>query len=269
MKATRRPSERIALLLVIFFIAMTGYAQTKKPSQDTLIPDPEYYLELRGRVYESHGQVKETDKPTLDSAEVEVRTESGKLCIFGLTDSKGRLAFRLPLNAFCTVSFTKKGYVKKIIRIDSNVPFKDKKAYTFTFDIDIFERVDGLDVKVLDQPISQIHYRALTKSFDYDKEYTAKVNGDLMKMYREYYALKRNEDKKKKLGQPQEKTDSSQIINNSAPDSTQQKPISPKNQQARKSTSDSNSNKVQSADKRRVLSGLGSDKPKRQRLLEN
>ncbi len=73
------------------------------------------------------------------------------------------------------MSITKKGFVKKLIRVETYVPKEDIKTYTFTFNVDIFEKIEKLDVSVLERPISRIRFRPLNKTFDYDKEYTAKV----------------------------------------------------------------------------------------------
>jgi hypothetical protein len=199
MKAMRQLSKRFALLITLpFFTTALVYAQTANRTKDTLIIDSENYLELRGKVFESHCELKDAEKTALDSAQIEVHNKAGRICLQGLTDDKGRLAFRLPLNSVFTISVSKKGYVKKTIRIDTYVPPKFLKAYVYTFNVDIFEKIEGLNTKVLDQPISQVHFLVNIKQFDYDKVYTSKVNGDLQKMYREYYALKRAEEKEKK-----------------------------------------------------------------------
>lgn len=191
----RMSPRTIGLLIVSLFFLLPLTAQVKGNPEDTLISDADDYLELRGRILESRGEQKDELKQSLDSAEITVTNQGNQVCLFGFTDDKGRLAFRLPLQRSFTISVTKKGYVQKMIRVETFVPKEDRKVFTFTFNVDIFERIEKLDVSVLDRPISRVRYRPLTKTFDYDKEYTAKVNSDLQKMYREYYSLVRAQER--------------------------------------------------------------------------
>ncbi|CAN5737382.1 hypothetical protein BH11BAC7_BH11BAC7_09780 [soil metagenome] len=164
---------------------------------DTLVPIGQNYLEMRGRIIKSVGRQRDQSKIPLDSAVVSVVNEGGKTIWTGNTDAKGRLNIRLPLGSKFTISFSKKGFVKKIISIDTHVPVDQKKNFDFTYDIDIFEKVEGLDVKVLDSPVAKIDYKTYDKTFTYDAAYTNKVNAGLQKMYHEYYALKNKEEQLK------------------------------------------------------------------------
>lgn len=180
--------QRFIGLLIFILAGASLFAQ-----QDTLTGDEEYYLEMRGRVLESKGQQHDEDKKGLDSAEVTVLNERNVQVLFGLTDEKGRLAFRLPLGRKFTIRITKKGFVQKMISVDTYVPAENRKIFVFTFDIDIFEQVAGLDVSILKQPVARVAYKMIEKNFSYDSAYTNKVNAGLQKMYREYYELKRKE----------------------------------------------------------------------------
>jgi hypothetical protein len=42
------------------------------------------------------------------------------------------------------------------------------------------------------QPVAKIKFDKMAKDFNYDAAYTHKVNGELKKMYKEYYTLKKN-----------------------------------------------------------------------------
>ncbi|MCA6363892.1 MAG: carboxypeptidase regulatory-like domain-containing protein [Bacteroidetes bacterium] len=186
----------LPLLMLCALVSTTRLHAKANLLPDTLLGDAEYYLELRGKIMEWKGEQRDDEKQVLDSAVVQVINQQNKVCIEGFSDSKGRLAFKLPLGRSFTISISKPGYVKKLIRVETYVPAEDRKVFTFTFNIDIFEKIEKLDVSVLSKPISRIRYRPLSKDFDYDKEYTAKVNGDLQKMYNEYYALRRAEERR-------------------------------------------------------------------------
>ncbi len=160
---------------------------------DTLIQYGQNALTMHGRVYRSQGQQREGEKMPLDSAIVSVVNEGGKTIWYGFTDSKGRLNIKLPLGKKFTMSFSKKGFVKKFFNVDTHVNQDDKKDFDFTYDIDIFEAVNGLDVSVLNSPVAKVVYKSFDKTFTYDVAYTNKTNAGLQKMYREYYALKKKE----------------------------------------------------------------------------
>lgn len=181
---------KLFTLLMLAAMPVCGLAW----GNDSLVPVGQNYLEMRGRVLKSQGQQREEQKVALDSAVICVINEGGRTIWAGVTDEKGRLNIRLPLGKKFTMSYSKKGFVKKLISIDTHVSSDVKKNFDFTYDIDIFEKVEGLDVTVLDSPVAKISYKTLDKLFVYDATYTNKVNAGLQKMYREYYALKRKEE---------------------------------------------------------------------------
>ncbi|MGL5890191.1 MAG: hypothetical protein ACRC3B_09915 [Bacteroidia bacterium] len=226
-----RPKNQLPVFILTLFFLFINFnvnARSNTAVPDTLLGDSEYYLELRGKILEWKGEQRDEDKQSLDSAEINVINQAGIVCLTGLSDDKGRLVFRLPLNRSFTVSITKSGFVKKLIRVETYVPKEDVNVYTFTFNVDIFEKIEKLDVTVLDRPISRIRYRPLNKSFDYDKEYTAKVNGDLQKMYNEYYSLKRAEKRQKAAELEAARRDSIRNASKPAADTTVPKQTAPK-----------------------------------------
>lgn len=178
--------------LFIAFLMLSAF-RLSAAADDTLVGNSEVYIEMRGRVLESHGQ-NDDEKKGLDSAVYTVTNENGKIVISGAADSRGKLSFKLPLGRKFTMNFTKKGYVRKMIQVDTHVPADAHKAYTFVFDVDIFEIVKGLDVSVLNKPVARVAFKTIDKTFGYDAAYTNKVNAALQKMYRDYYNLRRKED---------------------------------------------------------------------------
>ncbi|MGL4598479.1 MAG: hypothetical protein ACRCYO_13260, partial [Bacteroidia bacterium] len=114
----------IFLCLFIAYCGLTAsrpISSTKQDyssAEDTLVTD-EYYLDMRGRVLEFKGQQKQEDKPGLADAKVWVMNETGVKVIDGICDSKGRLAFRLPLNRRFMMHISKDGYVEKMVIVDT------------------------------------------------------------------------------------------------------------------------------------------------------
>jgi hypothetical protein len=187
MTPVSNPFLRFIVLLVLASVPAWLFAA----GNDTLIPAGQNYLEMRGRVLRSVGE--QGGNMPLDSAVVQVLDEAGKPMWHGVTDTKGHLNLRLPLGKKFTMSFTKKGYVKKLISVDTHVTGDPKKNFEFAYDIDIFESVEGLDVTVLNSPVAKIVYRSYDKTFTYDAAYTNKINVALQKMYREYYTIGQRE----------------------------------------------------------------------------
>ncbi|MCX6312088.1 MAG: hypothetical protein NT084_10695 [Bacteroidetes bacterium] len=183
--------NKLFFLICFFILAILPSGKLLAWGNDSLVPAGENSLEMRGHILISQGQARENEKIPLDSAQVSVISEAGKLLWRGITDSKGRLNIKLPLGRKFTMSFTKMGYVKKLINIDTHVSNDNKKDFSFSYEIDIFESIVGLDVSVLNEPVARISFSEMAKDFNYDIVYTTKVNSGLQKMYREYYELKR------------------------------------------------------------------------------
>jgi hypothetical protein len=87
----------------------------------------------------------------------------------------------------------KKGYVQKIVEIDAFVPKELNLAFVFPAEVALFAEVPKLNTAVLEKPIAKVKFNPMQREFVYDIIYTNKVNADLKKMYKEYYAIKREE----------------------------------------------------------------------------
>lgn len=192
---------KIVLVFIIFITGVNSYAQKDSVTEkvrkvDSLMLDnPKYYLMLDGMIYQS--AVSENGKQKLlDSVVVRVLNETD-FTMDKRYSKKGRCAIKLPLGKKYTIEFSKRGYVSKIIEVNSKVPRYDTFVSVFPFDIDLFQEVAGLNVAVLNEPIAKITYNNFNKTFDYDFNYTAKINNNIKKLYAEYYRLRKLEKTKK------------------------------------------------------------------------
>ena len=187
-------------IILSFFLALPSFSQEnakgEKPKTDSLmLSNPKYYLLLDGMVYQSAVSEKGKQKP-LDSVQVRVLNETDFTMAIRFS-KKGRCAVKLPLGKKYTIEFSKNGFVSKVLEVNAKVPRYDTFVSVFPFDIDLFQEVEGLDVTVLNDPIAKITYNNFNKTFDYDYNYTAKINNNIKTLYSEYYRLNKQEKVKK------------------------------------------------------------------------
>ncbi len=194
-------SRKAILVIGLLLAVQSVYAQKdstakKVRKNDSLMLDnPRYYLLLDGMVYQS--AVSENGKQkSLDSVLIRVLNETDFSMDKRYT-KKGRCAVKLPLGKKYTIEFSKKGYVSKIIEVNAVVPRYDTFVSVFPFDIDLFQEINGLDVAVLNEPIAKITFNNFNKTFDYDYNYTAKINNNIKKLYAEFYRLQKLNKAKK------------------------------------------------------------------------
>ena len=191
------PIRICCLLFIVSILFLSREAQAQKDTTakkvretDSLMLDnPKYYLMLDGMVYQS--AVSENGKQkSLDSVISRVLNETD-FTMAQRYSKKGRCAVKLPLGKKYTIEFSKKGYVSKIIDVNAIVPRYDTFVSVFPFDIDLFREEEGLDVAVLNEPIAKITFNNFNKTFDYDYNYTVKINNNIKKLYSEYYRLQK------------------------------------------------------------------------------
>jgi hypothetical protein len=161
--------------------------ETKRIPKDSLIGLHPYWLEMRGVVRQTESEIKANLKgPLLDSAEIRVYTDSVKLVSVNYSSKHGECRFKLPLNRKLRIEIRKKGFVPKFIDINSTVPPDKKMAYIFPFDIDLFEEIPDLDVRILKKPIAKVKFDSDKANFEYDAIFTASVNMELKLLYQSY-----------------------------------------------------------------------------------
>ena len=187
------------LLTVLFFV--TSLSNAIAQQNDSLLLGVKNYVEMKGNI--KLLKDKDKEKGVLDSALVSILNEKKELVTTFYSNRKGKVDFKLPLQRKYSIEISKKGCVSKIIEINTKMPQNKVKNYEFSFDIGIFEEVKGLNVSVLKKPIAKINYNTFMSVFDYDYNYTGKINMEIEKMYRDYYDLQQSmseeEEYKKKV----------------------------------------------------------------------
>ncbi len=87
----------------------------------------------------------------------------------------GQFEIKMGLGNEYTITFTKEGFVKKKIRVNSTVPKGQKGEWKVEFPIGLFKEYPGLDVSALEEPVTKILYKRSAQGFGYAKRYTRKM----------------------------------------------------------------------------------------------
>ena len=172
-----------AFTCLIFFSAFS-YAEKTFSTGDTTVQ--KNFLDMKGQV--TYGKKK------LDKSFVKIYADTTSNIVQKMeSDIGGWVAFQLPIQKTYTIKISKAGHVTKIISVDATMPKLNEGDYYFEFSVDLFENIEGLDVSVLKNPVAKIFFNTFTKKFDYDYNYTAKINNDVKKLYHDYELLKKQE----------------------------------------------------------------------------
>jgi hypothetical protein len=190
----------ILILSVQISFSQSNSAPPKKANPNAKIApidttkEKEQYLELKGNIRHLKGDesAKLNDIKPLDSALITIY--NGEVPYSEIwTNKKGKCSFKLPLDKNFKIEISKTGFVTKSIAVNTKTPIDKKDAYTFNFDLELFEVIKGLDVSVLSNPIAKVTYHLNDENFAYDVAYTNRINTDLKKMYKNYYRLQKLE----------------------------------------------------------------------------
>jgi len=126
------------------------------------------------------GIVEDNYEP-LDNAKITVYQNSRKLK--NIESSKdGLFNFELDLNKKYSVEFSKVGYVSKKVEVNSSLPVGITGTWRIEFSISLFQMYPGLDVSILEDPITKIKYKKQTEDFGYEEDYTDMMMNKLEKL---------------------------------------------------------------------------------------
>lgn len=200
-------NKQAAVILFFLFLSMAELSRAQNPapprpakkSETTITASDsarakEYYLELRGYVRQLKGTENEKANEIRPLDSVLITIYNGDVPYSEIwTNKKGKCTFRLPLDKVFKIEIARDGFVSKHFIVSTKVPNDQKDIFNFSFDVDLFEIVKGLDVSVLNNPIAKVTYNLGTEGFAYDVTYTSKINMELKKMYKNYYHLQKIE----------------------------------------------------------------------------
>ena len=110
------------------------------------------------------------------------------------TPENGKFIFVLRPGVDYLIKVSKPGHVsKKLIFSTKNVPEEliAEGFPIFPVEISLFEEIQGLDVSILEYPVGRIAFSELDNDFQIDREYARNIHNELVVLYKEYKALRK------------------------------------------------------------------------------
>jgi len=158
--------------LLLSFIALTGTSQNAVPTATQTFP-----LHVEGYVTDLKGN-------GIPGTMVSVNA-GGKVINNITTDGTGKYSFDLPLNNDYMIIVAKPGLVTKKYSVSTRGVPDEKTTSKFSSveaSLTLFEKLDGVDYSLLNQPLNKYTYNPNKDNFEYDKNYLDQMLGGLQSL---------------------------------------------------------------------------------------
>ncbi len=169
-----RTITKSLLVVVLFMQIQFAYANVSIFSNKK---DSVVYLEIRGRAI-----IREKMKDDVYKVQL---MENNKVIDSVLESDNEMFSFGLQKNCFYSLKIYKKGYLSKLIVINTYIPESKylKDYFIFEFETELINIVEEekLDQDTKDFPIAIIQFDKLKQGFDYNQLYTYNIKKDLYK----------------------------------------------------------------------------------------
>jgi len=143
------------------------------------------------------GFVREDGGGDLEYARVLVE-ENGIRVVTAETNQKGKFKFDLSYEHLYTIRFEKKGYVAKIIEIDTREVPEDHKRWGHEFggwEVSLFRDIEQIDLSALDKPVARMFYEEDEGNFGWDYAYIRSVKPAVDALEKEVKKLRKDQEK--------------------------------------------------------------------------
>lgn len=119
------------------------------------------------------------------------------------SEAAGKFMASLEPDGIYLIEFSKPGHVTKRIEFSTkNVPPDDAKfGFEFPMEMNLFEKMEGLDVSILNKPIAKVAFNPATGYMDYDPEYTKSIKTELDRLKQELATRLKNQEAEQKAKQ--------------------------------------------------------------------
>jgi hypothetical protein len=160
-------------LVIVFFVfsKLIGF------SQAVPTPTQTFPLHVEGYVTDLKGN-------GIPGAAVTVNA-GGKIISNITTDGTGKYSFDLPLNNDYSITVGKAGMATKKYSVSTRGVPEEKTTSKFSSveaSLTLFEKLDGVDYSLLNQPLNKYSYNPTKDNFEYDKNYLDQMLGGLQNL---------------------------------------------------------------------------------------
>jgi hypothetical protein len=173
---------KIALALILLVLSNASYAQ--------------WTLDVVGSV-----KKEETNK-RFEGVTITIK-KNGAVWKTLTSEATGKFQAALEPDGVYLIEFSRPGHVSKRIEFSTkNVPPDDAKyGFEFPMEMNLFEKMDGLDVSILNKPIAKVAFNPATGYMDYDPEYTKSIKAELDRLKAELAERLKNQEAERKAKQ--------------------------------------------------------------------
>jgi len=162
------------ILLSLFVLNFNSNAIIRSKQLDNKMEDTATCLSLKGKIINAlEGETKQ--------CKVELLNADGVVDSMFLNKTNKFFKFKLTRDTYYAIRVTKKGYVTKLISINTSFPADVVDICEFAFNTELIseKESENLNKDALDFPIAIIHFDDKTEQFTYNKEYTLNIKREI------------------------------------------------------------------------------------------
>lgn len=113
---------------------------------------------------------------------IELISENAIVSSVVLTGGKKKFKLLLKKNANYSIRISRKGYISKLISVDTKIDSPEEELYRFSFETSLLKESSATDMnkELLDFPVTLIYFDRKKDCFIYDKEYTTKIKKEVV-----------------------------------------------------------------------------------------
>ncbi len=161
----------LKLIIFLFLIPLFSFSQETPPAPES------YSLQIEG-------QITGLDDAPMMGAIIQVY-QGSKLILTNAADMKGKYSFKLPFNGDYSVVVSAQKTAQKKFQVSTRgvPPEKLGQRYsTIKADLSLFEKMEGIDYSILNQPLQKYMYLPEKDNFGYDEAYFQQVLSGLQRL---------------------------------------------------------------------------------------
>jgi hypothetical protein len=162
----------IITYLLGFFFLISCFKALSETSAD---PDTNACLEINGKITNA---AEGSEAICL----IELFNANTLVSWANLKEGKKTFKFNLKKNAVYTIRISKRGYISRLVGIDTKLAADKEDLYSFSFETKLIKtsELEKLNKEFLDFPIALIYFDPKKDCFVYDKEYTTRLKKEIV-----------------------------------------------------------------------------------------